>query len=195
MTQETAQVNKQYLMANFCFDDLRVLHKEANEVYQENDIAGMATMVSNSKGFGMEFQWVFGTSVVIDGETFLFLSEVFGLVEGRKRLTFADFVKAFQKLTPRKPESIPSDCSHRGRGCGGRGRGRGRTMQSREKIADKAEPTSKDTASNVTMKSNRLVFKFDHFIVIGDQVLYQGWEKFTPSICHLASITRKFGSS
>jgi hypothetical protein len=67
----------------------------------------MAEFVANRNG-AFKFEWIFNPSVVIDRSTYLFLCQVFHVVQGNDRLNFDTFVKAYVALTEEKKSSSKS---------------------------------------------------------------------------------------
>lgn len=81
----------------FSTDDFLALHPEAAHVYQLNMYSELANEALTTPK--IKLQWVFSKDVVIGQDTFIFLCQVFHLVEGRSKLTFDDFLKAVDDLT------------------------------------------------------------------------------------------------
>lgn len=76
--------------------DFQAMLPEADLLFRENtyhDVANIALTDST-----MQFQWIFNPAIVIDQDTYLFLCQVFGLVDGSKKLTYSEFIVAVSKL-------------------------------------------------------------------------------------------------
>lgn len=88
---------QQHTVEFFSTNDFLGLHPEASEAYHRNMYNGLALLAQSDPSLRLE--WVFVPGVVIGQETFRFLCQVFNLDPGTNLLTFANFVRAFDKLT------------------------------------------------------------------------------------------------
>lgn len=89
------------VIASFTTEDWRQIHKEANQVFVENQMDTSARLVY-SKSRNLQFQWVFNPQIIIKADTYKFLCQLFGLTRGMKKLTYGKFINAFMALNPSK---------------------------------------------------------------------------------------------
>lgn len=88
---------KASFVAMWSTNDFINLFPHANQVYYEN--IARNTALRSTQDSTMKFRWIFCPEVVIDVKAFRFLCKVFGLLIGKKDLTFSNFQRAFLALT------------------------------------------------------------------------------------------------
>lgn len=104
VTPAPTQYNRvEHTVEFFSTNDFLALNPEASQVYHQNMYNGLALLAQSDPSIKLE--WVFAPGVVIGQDTFRFLCQVFNLDPGTNLLTFANFVKCFDKLTKQSERS------------------------------------------------------------------------------------------
>ncbi len=95
-TPKSINVCTNTMVASFSTNDFFELFPDCADLYNKNVVMGLAFLANSNKT--MRFRWIFDPNIVIKHKTFLFLCQVFGELEGRKKLTFVNFQKAYFEL-------------------------------------------------------------------------------------------------
>jgi hypothetical protein len=99
-------MKKERVIASLRTNDFRLISDAANTAYINNELNKTGQLIANSKKKTVRLQWVFNPDVVINRNTFLFLCQVFDVINSPNHLSYQNFLNAFVALNPSKRDEF-----------------------------------------------------------------------------------------
>lgn len=109
-SESQISIEKPRVVAFFHTDDLRLIIPRANQVFIENQLNDISSLILNT-GKPVKLNWIFNPAVEIDRHDYHFLCQLFGLSRGSNHLTFSNFLDTFRVLNPSKSKLTKKELS------------------------------------------------------------------------------------